>query len=77
MANSLSKEKESSNDIEGGQKSAGEGISKSEALKQKREELRGKMDKLSEKKTEMIWLLKQVIKQDALRKMKKKKQETA
>ena len=51
----------------------GEANSKIEVLKQKQEELQGKMEKLSEKKREMFWLLKQVIRQEAMRKMKKKK----
>lgn len=55
--------------IDGGK----EGNSKIGVLKQKREELQGKMEKLSEKKREMFWLLKQVIRQEAMRKMKKKK----
>lgn len=50
-----------------------EANSKIEVLKQKQEELQGKMEKLSEKKREMFWLLKQVIRQEAMRKMKKKK----
>ena len=55
--------------IDGGE----EASSKIEVLKQKQEELQGKMEKLSEKKREMFWLLKQVIRQEAMRKMKKKK----
>ena len=55
--------------IDGGE----EANSKIEVLKQKQEELQGKMEKLSEKKREMFWLLKQVIRQEAMRKMKKKK----
>jgi len=55
--------------IDGGE----EAKSKIEVLKQKQEELQGKMEKLSEKKREMFWLLKQVIRQEAMRKMKKKK----
>lgn len=47
--------------------------SKVEALEKKQANLKEKMEKLSEKKSEMIWLLKQVIKQEALKKMKMKK----
>ena len=61
-------ETSSDGDIDGG-----EANSKIEVLKQKQEELQGKMEKLSEKKREMFWLLKQVIRQEAMRKMKKKK----
>ena len=50
--------------------------SKVKAFEQKQEDLQGKMDKLSEKKSEMIWLLKQVIKQEALQKLKKMKKKT-
>ena len=51
----------------------GEANSKIEVLKQKQEELQGKMEKLSEKKREMFLLLILVIRQEAMRKMKKKK----
>ena len=44
-----------------------------EALEKKQEELKQKMEKLSEKKKEFYWLLKQVIKQETLQKMKMKK----
>ena len=46
---------------------------KVKALEKKQADLKDKMDKLSEKKSEMIWLLKEVIKQEALKKMKNKK----
>lgn len=47
--------------------------SKVEALENKQADTKEKIEKLSEKKSEMIWLLKQVIKQEALQKMKMKK----
>ena len=47
--------------------------SKVVALEKKQEDLQGKMEKLSEKKSEMIWLFRQVIKQEALQKLKKMK----
>lgn len=50
-------------------------ISKVEALGKKQEDLQQKMEKLSEKKREFYWLLKQVIKQETLQKMKMKKAE--
>ena len=46
-----------------------------EDLKLKRKELDVKVEKLSEMKRDMFWLLKQVIRQEATRKMKKKKLE--
>ncbi len=45
-------------------------LSKVEALEKKREDLKQEMEKLSEKKKEFYWLLKQVIKQEAMQKMK-------
>ena len=51
--------------------------SKVKAFEQKQEDLQGKMDKLSEKKSEMIWLLKQVIKKEALQKLKNMKKKKA
>merc|ERR1712161_122799 len=51
----------------------GKTSNKIEELKQKRKEIQAKIEKLSEKKREMFWLLKQVIRQEAMRKMKKKK----
>ena len=47
-----------------------ETLSKVEALEKKREDLKQEMEKLSEKKKEFYWLLKQVIKQEAMQKMK-------
>jgi len=49
--------------------------SKVETLGKKQEDLQQKMEKLSEKKREFYWLLKQVIKQETLQKMKMKKAE--
>ena len=49
------------------------GSMKVEALEKKQDDLKEKMEKLSEKKTELFWLLKQVIKQESLQKMKMKK----
>jgi len=43
---------------------------KVQELEKKREDLKQEMEKLSEKKREFIWLLKQVIKQEAMQKMK-------
>lgn len=51
--------------------------SKVENLERKQANLKEKMEKLSEKKSEMIWLLKQVIKQEALKKIKMKKSKKA
>jgi len=44
---------------------------KGEALEKKHDELQRKMEKLSEEKREFYWLLKQVIKQESLQKIKK------
>jgi hypothetical protein len=53
--------------------STSKNISKVEALEKKQEDLKQKVEKLSEKKKEFYWLLKQVIKQETLQKMKMKK----
>ena len=44
-----------------------------QVLEKKQADLKDKVEKLSEKKSEMIWLFKQVIKQEAIQKMKAKK----
>ena len=49
----------------------GSTMSKVEALEKKQDDLKEKMEKLSEKKSELFWLLKQVIKQESLQKIKK------
>lgn len=70
LSSASAKEDTDANDdgIDGGKTS-----NKIEELKQKRKEIQAKIEKLSEKKREMFWLLKQVIRQEAMRKMKKKK----
>lgn len=50
-------------------------MGKVQALEKKQEDLKQKMEKLSEKKREFVWLLKQVIKQEVLQKAKMKKAE--
>jgi len=59
--------------VEGENVTDGVNISKVEALEKKKEDLQQKMEKLDEKKRELYWLLKQVIRQETMQKLKMKK----